>query len=314
LANESSGRPLFPIGAVVEKTGLSAHVLRAWERRYGAVVPKRRDDGIRVYDDADIVKLRLLKRVTESGHGIGGVANLPTETLLELVRDEPETRARSDKGAAKRQMAECLKAVELMDSGRVHGLLMRSLVIMGSERFVEALVVPLLHRVGELWDDGSIFPAHEHLVSAALQRVLGWMMDQLEVDDGSPTIVTSTPTGQRHEMGALLSGVVAAEERWRVEYLGADLPAEDIARAVTRASATVVALSVIHSTDADSLFSELSGLREQLPGNVTILLGGKAISGQAEKLARMGVMWLPDLGALRDQLRRLRLEHAAGAA
>lgn len=307
--DEESVGPLFPIGAVAERTGLSTHVLRAWERRYGAVVPRRVEGGGRVYDDADIIKLRLLKRATDSGHLIGGIANLSNEKLLELLRDGSSPRLRQRKGDAKVQMAEILASLDAMDGSQVHGLLMRSLVMMGSERFIGELVVPLLYKVGELWHSGSIFPVHEHLFSAALRRVLDWMMEQLAVVGGGPTLVTTTPLGQRHEMGALVSGVVAAEEGWRVEYLGADLPADDIARAATGADARAIALSVVHETSLDELRAELSTLHSKLEGDVTILVGGRAALEYREALVAEGVIFVPDLGSLRGHLRRLAQDH-----
>ena len=172
----ASGVQLIPIGAVSQRTGLSTHVLRAWEKRYRAVEPKRMPRGIRGYDDADVIKLRLLKRATESGYAIGRVAGMSTAELLEILRDEPAPPINLRAGEGELHMAVCLEAVEAMDGPRIYASLMRSLVIMGSEHFVDELVVPLLHRVGELWETGTICPAHEHLLSAALHRVLPWMM------------------------------------------------------------------------------------------------------------------------------------------
>ncbi len=298
---------------MARRTGLSTHVLRAWERRYGAVEPKRSGGATRVYDDADVLKLRLLKRLTESGHAIGRVARLSTEELLTLLRDDSGRREPSRTSGADRQMAACLEAVEAMDGTRIHAVLMRSVVMMGSSRFVDELVVPTLYRVGELWERGSICPAHEHLFSASLQRVLAWMMERLAVEGEAPVIITTTPSGQRHEMGALISGTVAAEEGWRVEHLGADLPADDIARAAAALRARVVALSVVHETSALSLIGEIGVLRDRLPADVQILIGGRAASQHREQLVRAGVIWLPGLGDLRNELRGLqRRSRASG--
>jgi MerR family transcriptional regulator, light-induced transcriptional regulator len=305
MGGEERAGPLFPIGAVARKTGLSTHVLRAWERRYGVVEPKRADGGTRLYDHADVVRLRLLKRVTSAGHAIGQVANADTEELLALLQGDPTPRAEGVAEGSPGLMAECLEAVEVMDGARVHAVLMRAVVLMGAERFLGELVVPLLHRVGELWESGSICPAHEHLFSVTVQRVLSWMMEQVGVQRAAPVLVSTTPAGQRHEMGAMLTGVVAAEEGWRVEYLGPDLPAADIARAVMATGARAVALSVVKRTSEQLLFRELRQLREQIPGTVAILVGGRASDEHGEELARSGMIWLQELGAMRAELRNL---------
>jgi MerR family transcriptional regulator, light-induced transcriptional regulator len=307
MSVEKRGPTLFPIGAVARKTGLSTHVLRAWERRYGVVEPKRAESGTRLYNDADVVRLRLLKRVTDAGHPIGRVADVSTEDLLNLLRDEALVRQPpAAAGLPSGLMSECLEAVEAMDGARVHGVLMRGSVLLGAERFLDELVVPLLHRVGELWERGSICPAHEHLFSATVKRVLGWMMEQVAVPGAGPVLVATTPTGQRHEMGAMLTGIVGAEEGWRVEYLGPDLPAEDIVRAVAATGARAVALSVVHHTSPGALLAELKELRDGIPGDVVILVGGRAAEDHGEALTRAGVVWMRELGGLRAQLRSLR--------
>ncbi len=301
---------LIPIGAVSQRTGLSTHVLRAWEKRYRAVEPKRMPRGIRGYDDADVIKLRLLKRATESGYAISRVAGMSTTELLEILRDESTPRISLRRGESELHLATCLQAIEAMDGPRVYASLMRSVVVMGSERFIDELVVPLLHRVGELWETGSICPAHEHLLSAALHRVLPWMLERLAVAGAAPTLVTTTPAGQRHEMGALISGVVAAEQGWRVEYLGPDLPAADIARAAAETNARAVALSVVREIAADALLAELMILRDALPGGVAILVGGRAAVAHRKKLGKAGALWLPEMASLRRELSRLHL-HAS---
>jgi MerR family transcriptional regulator, light-induced transcriptional regulator len=312
MSGEEKVGPLFPIGAVARKTGLSTHVLRAWERRYGVVVPKRAEGGTRLYDDADVVRLRLLKRVTSAGYAIGQVASATTEELLAFLQGEPAARAEQVTEGSRGFMADCLEAVEVMDGARVHSVLMRAVVVMGAERFLGELVVPLLHRVGELWESGSICPAHEHLFSVTVRRVLSWMMEQVGVQHAAPVLVSTTPAGQRHEMGAMLTGVVAAEEGWRVEYLGPDLPASDIARAAIATGARAVALSVVKRTTAAHLLGELRQLREQIPGSVAILVGGRASDEHGEELARSGMIWLRELGAMRAELRLLNSAPAGG--
>ena len=86
----SSSSPRYPVRLVALRTGLSAHVLRAWERRYAVVSPTRTEGGQRLYSDLDIERLLHLRRLTERGHAIGRIASLP---LAELARIEDETAA-----------------------------------------------------------------------------------------------------------------------------------------------------------------------------------------------------------------------------
>ena len=304
-AAKSGKEPSIPIGAVALRTGLSQHVLRIWERRYAAVEPKRGADGTRGYDEADVQKLALLKRATESGYAIGRVAAMTTSQLSELLKDAAPASPPSERfgSGAAGEIAEILEAVESMNGLRVNDLLMRSLVTRGAERFVMDVLPPLLNQTGDLWENGSICPAHEHLLSASLQRMLGWTMSQLTVPIDAPVLVAATPSGQRHEIGALMCGLLAASNGWRIEYLGPDLPAADIARAATETGASVVALSVVHRTTGDSLMNEIQALRRSLDGNVKIVVGGREGWRHRKALAGIGAATLNSLEDFRDDMR-----------
>ncbi len=306
MDSDTDSQPQYPIGAVAQRTGLTTHVLRAWERRYGLVDPRRDENGVRLYSSADIVRLRLLRRVTESGHPIGRVADLDTDRLVALVREEEQSAAQAGapriSEVADRYMAACLEAVEAMDGSRIHAVLMRAVVGLGLMDFVEGVVSPLLRRVGELWEGGELCPAHEHLLSVCVQRVLAWLLDTLPSAPGAPLLLATTPSGQRHELGAMLAGVVAADSGWRTLYFGPDLPVGDIAHAAETTGADAVALSMVYRADAPSVESDLRELRSRLPGGVFLFVGGPGVSPQRERLAELGVDCLADLTALRIAL------------
>src|SRR5262245_25366803 len=82
LMNREQG---YPIRAVARRTGLTSHVIRVWEKRYGAVSPMRTPTNRRLYSDTDVERLRLLHQATLAGHSIGQIAQLPNERLQALV-------------------------------------------------------------------------------------------------------------------------------------------------------------------------------------------------------------------------------------
>lgn len=293
------------IGAVARKTGLSSHVLRAWERRYGVVKPRRTEGGSRLYTHEDILRLQLLKKLTEQGHAISLIAKLPSNDLAGMLRDDAIekgiTAAQTEQTEAGRYLATVLEAVQSLDGPRVHSTLMRAVVSLKSREFTSEVVTPLLSRVGELWADEAICPVHEHVLSVNLRRVLAWMIDSVPVDEDAPVIACTTPAHQRHELGAMLAGIAASEERWRVAYIGPDLPAEDIATAVKLTGASVVALSVVYVRDREALKKEIAKIRSLLPKGVMVVVGGSG--ARKADLEKSGVMVLPDLDELRAILR-----------
>lgn len=304
--------PKHPIRVVSERTGLSPDVLRAWEKRYRAVEPPRRDGGSqRLYSDADVERLRLLRRVTQAGRSIGQVAELSTPELAALVREdeagrreapEPVTRAA---GEARSCIDRSLVHIRDLNSAGLQTSLMGGLLTLGAERFTDEVAVPLLREVGRAWEEKVLGIAQEHLTTAVLRRVLGFAADGAAVAPDAPVVVIATPARQVHEMGALLAAVSASVAGWRVAYLGPDLPAEEIAGAARKRGAQAVALSAVFPVGDPSLADELRRLRSQLPPTVAILVGGEAGRVISAELARTGATWLPSLSDFRRSLQRL---------
>ncbi len=309
-------RPRHSIGVVSRRTGLSAHVLRAWERRYGIVQPGRSAGGERLYSDADVERLELIQQALAAGRRVGHVATLSLEELRDLVSEDarsappvpaptPQLAPPVPTGETVADYLACLDAIQRLDGNAVHTILMRAVVALSPVQFVETMAVPLLHEVGHLWEKGEIRPAHEHVLSVAIRRVLSWLMDALPVPPGAPGLLIATPAGFRHEFGAMLAGVIAAGDGWRVTYLGPDLPADDIAAAARLTLAEGVVLSAIGPIPAPVLRRELHKLREALPSDLPLAAGGSAVAHlrDAEKL---GVNVLGDYTSFRDWMRALK--------
>jgi len=304
---------------VTRRTGLSAHLLRAWERRYEVVKPSRSEGGRRLYSDADIERLRLLYRATLAGRSIGQVAELSTEALTALVRLDAEADAEAElanQGAQGSELitppatagylADCLRSVERLDAPGLDATLRRAVVALPAAVLLDAVVVPLLERLGTRWREGTLRPVHGHLASAVLRRVLDRVIESASSPLGTANLVVATPAGQVHEFGALVVAAAAAAEGWRVTYLGADLPAEDIAEAAARTRARAAALSVVFPAGDAALGDELRRLRAALPKDVTLVVGGSAASAYSEVLNEIGAERLNDLEDFRAQLRTLR--------
>lgn len=297
---------------VIRRTGLSPDLLRAWEKRYQVVEPSRSEGGQRLYSDADIDRLALLKRATGLGRNIGQVAELDRSALIRLVRDDEAALAPPSASpaaeatpAAPSFLTTALRAVEGLDAQRLEATLRLAALSLPVTALTEQVIAPLLTQVGLRWHQGTMRPAHEHLASAASRRVLSWIASQTPVAPDAPAILISTPAGQVHEIGALLAAATAATEGWRVTYLGADLPAEDIAAAAVQTGARVVALSVVFPEDDPAVHAQLSELAALLDPAVQLMVGGGGAESYRSTLDRVGARIAPDLTQLRQFLRQI---------
>ncbi len=299
----ASAVPEHGIAVVERLTGVSQHVLRAWERRYRVINPARAESGHRLYSDEDIERLRLVRVVAAGGRRVGQVIGLPLEQLRHLAsRDaseavtgqRPAQPAQSSRGASDHLNA-ALDAMSEMQPATTFNVLMRAAVALGPRSFIEGVAVPLLEIVGDGWEAGTIRPVKEHSLSNALRRVLTWVLDALPAPDDAPTVIFAMLPGQRHEFGALFAAVIAASRHWNVSYLGGDLPADDIIYAASVAAADVVAVSVIGAADPRAMRRDLADLRRALPASVPLVVGGHAAFNNARSLHSTGAVVLPDL-------------------
>jgi len=304
------------IGAVVKKTGLSSHLIRIWERRYGAVQPIRTETNRRLYTDEDIEKLRLLKRATESGESIGQIASFSLKELEDLVGVElPPFDLPADNNQVttvsllkpEEYLEKCIIAARNMDTNRLSALLLQALVNFSRPVTLEEIVRPLLYAVGTMWHRGEIKVAHEHAVSSVIRTFLGNIIMESRYSPSAPGLIAATPSGQMHEFGAMLAAAGATIDGWNVTYLGPDCPAEDITGAVNLKKARAVILSIVYPGDDPHLEAELVKLRNMLGNDIHIFVGG-GVSGEYQDILRkIKAIRVDNLNELRLNLSKIRL-------
>ncbi len=301
----------YPIKLVARLTGLSAHVIRIWEQRYRAVEPQRTATKRRLYSHRDIERLNLLREATHAGHSIGQVAQLPTEKLGKLVAASSSLPAPTARPAAEEQkgislLDACVAAIQSLDAEALDDALKRGATALGAFGLLQRVVAPLAQTLGDLWRDGTFTAAHEHFASAALRVFLGNSAKPFGALDNAPVLVVATPAGQVHELGALLVAAAAANLGWQVTYLGASLPAAEIAGTAQRRRARAVALSLVYPEDDPGLEGELTLLHESLPAEVKLLAGGRAMPAYRDALERIGALPIENLAQLGSTLDNLR--------
>ncbi|MEZ4389374.1 MAG: MerR family transcriptional regulator [Candidatus Krumholzibacteriia bacterium] len=290
---------------VVRRTGLSQDILRAWEKRYGAVTPLRTPTSRRLYTEDDIDKLRLLKQLVDGGRRISDVADLDLATLRELAAEDASEAVVGPRllprQAVAGHLSRCLEAVDRLDRHGLEQALDAALVALSRPRLRQEVLVPLIHALGQRWQDGSWRVVHEHVATAVLRSFLWSLWRRGETPVSADVLVVATPAGQRHELGALLVAGVASDLGWTVVYVGVDLPAEEIAAAAQSSQARGVLLSVVYPAMDQGLFDEIRRLRSLLGSDVRIIAGGRAAPAGRDELASSGVdvvSTLDDLAAI----------------
>ena len=304
-----AGRVLHPIRVVTQRTGLSPDLLRAWERRYRVVRPKRSEGGQRLYSDDDIERLRHLHRAVLAGRTIGQVATLDRDALVQLVENDssggpvPLVVPDEDADALARVMEECRLAVQRLDAPGLERSLRQAAHRFSVPVLLDHLVAPLLRDIGDRWEAGTLQPIHEHSASVEVHKLLTWIVQSTPARADAPRIAVATPAGQQMELGAMMVAASAAAEGWRVAWFGPNLPASDIVLGVESIAPDAVAISLVHQTRDPALHKELERIARALSGKVPLLVGGRAAPAYSLLLERLGAIVLPDLASFRTWLR-----------
>jgi MerR family transcriptional regulator, light-induced transcriptional regulator len=297
---------MHPIGFVATRTGLSPHVIRVWELRYKAVRPTRTETNRRVYSDADVERLILLRKGTDAGHRISQLSKLPLDRLRAIAESLSNRPLSAAAPVADVTLTDCVNAVQQLDARAFERFLGQATMKLSHTAIIETLIVPLTERIGTLWQDGRMRPAHEHLATAVIRSFIANIADAYQADDSAPRMIVSTPAGQWHELGALVVTATAAAQGWRVTYLGPNLPADDIAAAATQTRASVVALSIVYPGDDPNVGHELRKLRRALGEDVTLLVGGRAAGNYQRVIEEVSAIRVNDIPQLRLELDALR--------
>jgi methanogenic corrinoid protein MtbC1 len=194
-----------------------------------------------------------------------------------------------------------LDALEQFDKNALERALSEAAISMSSPALRETVIVPLLQTVGDRWHEGSLRIVHEHLASAVVRTFASTLGKNVN-SAAAPVLVVTTPSGQRHELGALLAASSGEEYGWNVYYLGPDLPAEEIAAAVRQLQPRAIALSVVYQNGNLQLQEELRKLRRYIDPAIDIIVGGRAIGPLRPLLEEIGIKCVEDLPQFRQEL------------
>jgi methanogenic corrinoid protein MtbC1 len=265
---------MYSIKAVSQATGLSVGTLRAWERRYGVVVPGRDDMGRRAYGPQEVLHLRRLREATERGHPIGRLAHLDARALDTLLDESAAAPDQAESAAANAFRARILDAARRFRATECEQVLTLAIAMLPPARLIDDVLGPLLQEVGERWHGGEFSIAQERMVSTAVRRHVGLMVEAYDRAARRRPIVFATLPGERHELGLLMSALICGSHGFKVHYLGPDLPAEEIARYARSIDAAVVALSIVLLDGLERRAGEIGTLAEGLPAGTLVWLGG----------------------------------------
>ena len=264
-----SVKPKFTIKSVCAQTGVRAVTLRAWERRYNLLEPHRTDGNYRLYSDRDVAVLRWLKRQVDSGLSISAAA----ATLQEMRRAGklPEPPLAIETGSAPKtatpptQFASRLyQAMIRLDEDSALLILNEAHAVFDLATICIEVLTPCMAEIGEAWHRHEISVATEHFATSYVRGRLMSLLKSYPVRRGAPRLAVGCAPNERHDVGGLMVSVLLRRDGFRVDFLGADVPIEDVviyARAEKPAMICISAATPESARDLKRLHQMLSYLK-----------------------------------------------------
>jgi DNA-binding transcriptional MerR regulator len=245
------------IGEFARRAGVSAAVLRAWERRYGLLRPVRSSGGYRLYTAEDAERVARMRRGLDRGLSAAEAARAA------LVEARPSAGLLDD--AAVRLLA----AIHEYDEAAVQAVLDESFAAFGLEAVLRQLILPALTRVGREWEQGVLGISQEHFASNLIRaRLLA--LARLWGRGSGPVALLACAPGERHDISLLAFGLILRSHGWRILFLGADTPTATISEA---ARSMQPAVTVLASFDPARLEADSSAIR-RVAKQFPLFLGG----------------------------------------
>jgi MerR family transcriptional regulator, light-induced transcriptional regulator len=255
--------PLLRIGELSRRVGVSEHLLRAWEGRYGLLQPARSPGGFRLYSEADESRVRAMQAYRAGGLSAAEAARAALGSGAGAVSGGGA--GTSAAVAAEGESAAALRrALDGFDEPGAQAVLDRLLGDLTVPAVLRDVVLPYLADLGERWQDGAASVAMEHFASNVIRGRLAGLARGWGSGHG-PRALLACPPGELHDMALMMFGLVLHHNGWRIDYLGTDTPAGELARAVDVSLPDLVVLAATRAETLEPLGAELAALGRRVP-------------------------------------------------
>jgi MerR family transcriptional regulator, light-induced transcriptional regulator len=260
-----AGQPVLRIGELSRRLGVSDHVLRAWESRYGLLQPVRSAGGFRLYSEADESRVRRMQ--ANLAHGLSAaeaaqaVLGEDYGASADLGRPAGPDRAAP---AAGELSAALRQALDDFDEPAAQAVLDRLVSDLSVTAVLRDVVLPYLTELGERWESGTASVAQEHFASNLIRGRLAGLARGWGNGHG-PRAVLACPPGELHDLALMVFGIVLNRSGWRIDYLGMSTPVEELTRAVEARRPDLVVLAATLPENLEPLAAQLTALARRAP-------------------------------------------------
>jgi DNA-binding transcriptional MerR regulator len=253
---------VFSIKDLENLSGIKAHTIRIWEKRYNVLEPMRTDTNIRLYDLASLQKLLNITLLHEYGYKISKIATYSEDRLPELVKEIISNKTAKNHAISAFKMAMMNFDQELFLNTYNWLITEKSF-----KEIFDQVFIPLMNELGLLWQTDTISPAHEHFVSYLIKQKLVVNIDNLLAEKPTKTdkvFVLSLPMNEIHELGLMYLNYEILLNGYKVIYLGESMPIDNLKDLKKHFSPVVFVSYLTVQPDRNNIDDYVTQMTEQL--------------------------------------------------
>lgn len=307
----------FNIQVASQLSGVASATIRAWEKRYNAVVPERAENKHRLYSEKDIEKLGILYQLTELGQSIGKIAHLTLEELKtiysNLLHRPYEERLvmtpHHDKVDYEKMLNSLYLALQAYKIDILSHEIEKAKSLLSPKDLCLKIIVPLFREVGNKFNRGELSIAQEHTLTAIVKFYMGQMIGShyQKAHFKNKLILLTTPENEQHEIGILAAALLCVHYGFKFIYMGTSLPALSLAETANALKADVVILGVTRHDFNEKMILEnyLQELKESMNSSVDVWIGGNLKPYIRRDVEKMKMKYFSTLTALDETLQKL---------
>ena len=289
----------YSIKELEELSGIKAHTIRIWEKRYGIVSPRRTDTNIRLYSDNDLKKIIKVSLLNNQGIKISRIAQLNPDELSLKVSEISEKQS-----APEIHIDRLVVAMVDLDEEAFELIINELIRRFGFEQALLDIIYPFLNKIGVLWLTGHITPVQEHFITLLLRQKMLVAIDGLPLPSKTaPRVILFLPDEELHELGLLFSYYLVKKAGFLAYYMGQRVPYEDVLWFCRNRGPVAVLTHITTSPPPGFVEPYLQKLCQDNP-TISVLAAGPQLAKMALKIPKnLHILQSPD--QLKEILRGL---------
>ena len=270
----------YTIRDLEKLSGIKAHTIRIWEKRYGLIEPQRTSTNIRTYCDLDLKRLLNISLLNHNGFKISRIARLSNDELSEKIYHLQQNSTDTES-----QIKSLTIAMMELDEDKFEKITSRAIIQLGFEDTIIKVIYPFFQQIGIMWQTGIINPAQEHFVSNLIRQKMIMAIDS-QITVNSPdhkSFMLFLPEGELHELGLLFFAYLIKKRGHRLIYLGQSVPMNDLIEAAKLKPVDYIVTAFVSSINDQDILLYLKNLSDRLK-NESVLISGSQVTNLPDKL------------------------------